>query len=127
MVGTRVLVLAHPRADLLDASLRVQGVDEAVAAAIGEIGLAVAQPLPDGHVVRKLQVEGEILACAGTRLLDGASEHDAQLGGDDRERAEGVAHDGRVLDRHHVRVHAQRALARELHHLRAERGDDPRG
>ena len=99
-------------------------VDQAVAAAVGDVGLGEAVAQQVARVVAQPEVGGGVGARVLARALGVGLDHHGQLGCHERVGPDPLAREARVLGRHEVGVGAERALGGEVEHLRPERGGD---
>ena len=127
VVGAGVAHRLHARRDRVEVAPRDDRVDQAVAARVGEVVVAVAEP---AQVVRVVRQRRRRSRCAGARSRarstgsvssTTASSTAIIASGPSVSRA---TRD--VLGRDEVRVRARGAVARELQHARAERGQHAR-
>ena len=104
-----------------------QRVDEAVAAAVGDVVVGEAEPPPVVGVVGQAEVGGEVQASGRPSSVGIGVQHDALLGRHQAVGADRLAGDARVLGRDEVGVRPGGARAGELEHLRPEGGEHPVG
>ena len=106
----------HPGHDRILVAPGHDGVDEPVAAAVGEVLVLETEVAQVVGVVRQVHVDRGVPASGLAGRRGSAIEHDCQLDGDQRVGAEDGAGGHHVLRRHEVRVRPGRSIAGQTEH-----------
>ena len=102
-------------------------IDQAVAAAPRDVGVAVAEPAQVGRVVLRGQIDAGVRAGERARLGRLGFEHHSDLRREERVGPEDLARAGGVLNGDEIRVRACRPRRGQLEHARPQGGEDPSG
>ena len=97
-------------------------VDQSIRAAVGNVVLGEAEPEQVLHVVLGSEVPLDLGAGLGPSDVGVGFEHDLVLDHEQRVGAHDLAGTARVVDRHEIRVSAERALRGETQHRWAQAG-----
>ena len=124
MVGARLAVGAHDGGDVGGGAVRDHVVDQAVGAAVLDVGLLEAVFEQGVGVVAQAEVDLGVAARLGPRLLDVLVEHVGDLGDHERVGADRGAGGAGVVDGAEVGDRAERAAGAHRQHLRAQGGED---